>query len=577
MSCGFQFADHQLSKRILFDIVWSSPDFKHLYMLPPSHSTNPWMMDFFVKPPDANPSWIQVSGSSYTKEAILEQNTLMGLITPNVTRYPTNSGGRWQLINPLWMRCSVQLISNLNIKKRYLQAMYEQGLSEGVIYFESRRNLGGELYIYVLNSSSEYIPTNGKQFLGVGGDMEVDIAMDLARNFSMLHPDYVGHKRISYTYRQNSPALFKKEMDNVVRLHGKYPQHVLGFDAVGEEDAGFSTLNYLENYLSLFDASTGQSRVPLYLHTAETNWPGDLLVSSVEGDLLATAQNSFETLLLNAKRIGHGIGFLKHPYLFDIIRRKQIPIEVCPVSSQLLGYFPDLRNHPGQVFYRSGIPIVLSPDDPGTFGYDNFTVDWYQAFMAWGLDLGDLKQLALNSLNHSGMTDQEKKDAIEKRWTPMWNRYIEDMHGKACSRKYSLEARRESREFQFFRILPREGAISGMTKIHVLGRNFEQAICQTPLCQFGSSLPPSAATYVSNHHIVCQAPDCAGCSTNTTIPLYIAFDGKTFVNTNLNFTYKYPPMPNHAHLERTLHIVFIAVIPLVHLIQRMSGEDFKSV
>ena len=211
ISSGFYFVDHQLSKRILFDIIWSSTDFKHLYMLPLSHPTNPWMMDFFVNPPHDNPSWVQVNGSSYTKEVILAQNTLMGLIIPNVTRYPTDSLRRWQLINPLWMRCSLQLIANLNIKKQYLRAMYEQGLSEGVIYFETKINLGGEFSIYVLNSSSEYIPTNGKQFLGDSGDLEVNIAMDLAKNFSMSNLDFVGHKRISCTYRQNSPELFRKK------------------------------------------------------------------------------------------------------------------------------------------------------------------------------------------------------------------------------------------------------------------------------------------------------------------------------------------------------------------------------
>ena len=45
-----------------------------------------------------------------------------------------------------------------------------------------------------------------------------------------------------------------------------------------------------------------------------------------------------------------------------------------------------------------GIPIVLSGDDPALFGYDEVTVDWYEAYMAWGLNLGDLKKLALNSL-----------------------------------------------------------------------------------------------------------------------------------------------------------------------------------
>ena len=45
----------------------------------------------------------------------------------------------------------------------------------------------------------------------------------------------------------------------------------------------------------------------------------------------------------------------------------------------------------------------------GTFGYNSFTVDWYEVFMAWGLDLAELKQLAMNSLRYSSLSDEEKE------------------------------------------------------------------------------------------------------------------------------------------------------------------------
>ena len=104
---------------------------------------------------------------------------------------------------------------------------------------------------------------------------------------------------------------------------------------------------------------------PSFLHTTETSWPDDLLTSSVDGDLVPALQNAYESVLLRSKRIGHGYGFQKHPYLLEIVRQRNIAIEVCPVSSQILAFFPDIRNHPGQFYYRSGIPIVISPDDPG--------------------------------------------------------------------------------------------------------------------------------------------------------------------------------------------------------------------
>jgi adenosine deaminase len=64
-------------------------------------------------------------------------------------------------------------------------------------------------------------------------------------------------------------------------------------------------------------------------------------------------------------------------------RNKNIPcnflaIEANPVSNQMLGYVPDQRHHPAITYLRYGIPVVLGADDPATFGYNEFTLDWLQ-------------------------------------------------------------------------------------------------------------------------------------------------------------------------------------------------------
>jgi adenosine deaminase CECR1 len=61
---------------------------------------------------------------------------------------------------------------------------------------------------------------------------------------------------------------------------------------------------------------------------------------------------------------------------------------------------------------------VLSPDDPGLTRH-TLSHDFYEAFLAWELDLRDLKQLALSSLVHSAMGPEERTRARaswERRW-----------------------------------------------------------------------------------------------------------------------------------------------------------------
>jgi adenosine deaminase CECR1 len=71
---------------------------------------------------------------------------------------------------------------------------------------------------------------------------------------------------------------------------------------------------------------------------------------------------------------------------------------------------------------RSGIPITINPDDPGMMGY-TFSYDFYEAFMAWDLDLSDLKKLAINSLKYSSLNAREKELAVRS-WKIKWDRFI---------------------------------------------------------------------------------------------------------------------------------------------------------
>lgn len=81
--------------------------------------------------------------------------------------------------------------------------------------------------------------------------------------------------------------------------------------------------------------------------------------------LAGTIQNTYESILMGVNRIGHGLGFIKHPYLLSLLKERDIAIEICPVSNQILGFIADLRNHPAVNYIRDGVPVILGTDDPG--------------------------------------------------------------------------------------------------------------------------------------------------------------------------------------------------------------------
>ena len=163
-------------------------------------------------------------------------------------------------------------------------------------------------------------------------------------------------------------------------------------------------------------------------------------------------------------------------------------------------------------------------------------LDWYAAYVGWGLNLADLKKLALNSLLYSGMTDDEKQDAVENHWKPSWNDYILEMRKRVCDRNFAEEAKSEDRFAKFNEVLPKRGPAG--TKVHVFGRNFEVSICKKISCKFGVIV--SEAIYLSNQHLLCKVPECPDCQT-LLLPISISLDGTTFQNTTFNFTYMEMP------------------------------------
>jgi adenosine deaminase len=55
---------------------------------------------------------------------------------------------------------------------------------------------------------------------------------------------------------------------------------------------------------------------------------------------------------------------------------------------------------------HNGLQISLNSGHHGVLGYQDLTLDYLMAFVAWDLSLRDLKQITLNGLNHSSF-DQD--------------------------------------------------------------------------------------------------------------------------------------------------------------------------
>ncbi|XP_053662555.1 adenosine deaminase 2-like [Anopheles marshallii] len=319
-------------------------------------------------------------------------------------------------IDVLWMEfesCFDALRGFLQYKP-FFEAYHAQLLKEfhddNVYYMELRTSLF-KLY-----------DADGKEY----GSPEVAYILHrLVEDFRRHNPTFHGVKLILAKHKNMSDAELASALKLYESLSNTFPGFVIGFDLVGQEDVNRS----LRSFASLLQQPPITSGPPTYFfHAGETGKRFPELISNVEtfrifavGYIAEADQNVIDAVLLDTKRIGHGYALLKHPILWHAVRRKQLVLEVCPISNQVLGLVRDLRNHPASFYVAQNIPIAITSDDPGFWDAVGVTFDYYYAFMAIApqAGLGFLKQLVWDSIRYSALSDEERQNitrTMERQW-----------------------------------------------------------------------------------------------------------------------------------------------------------------
>ncbi|MBS0266097.1 MAG: hypothetical protein JSS02_29465, partial [Planctomycetes bacterium] len=236
---------------------------------------------------------------------------------------------------------------------------------------------------------------------------------ELYADVHRTYPDF--RLRIIYS-RERSAELgqIRKFLKDAVKLRQDFPEWMAGFDLVGQEQGG----RKLADLVPLFQAAKYEAErlgtdLPLFLHASEG------------ADADQELPNVATALLLGSRRIGHGLGLIDHPEVLRRVREQSIPLEVCLASSHILGNTAEISHHPARAWFRDGVRISVNPDDPGIMGCD-LALDWYLAFVAWQLNLTELKRLILNGLEGCSLPPDQQQAVIEV-WNRRWREWVADI------------------------------------------------------------------------------------------------------------------------------------------------------
>ncbi|CAB0040225.1 unnamed protein product [Trichogramma brassicae] len=240
-----------------------------------------------------------------------------------IKRHLMLSASRNDDINHVWKDFSklFPAVGGLAIYKPvYEKFMYEamQELHDDNVMFMELRNSLFPLYDL---DGTQHTPEETARTL-----------MKVVKRFCANNPSFLGIKLIISQSRSVPLDAVKQKIEQFKRWKAEFPELIIGFDLVGQEDMHHSLLDYRGGARGIKDETN------FFFHAGETNWYGR-----------QPDHNLYDAIVLNTKRIGHGFALIKHPKLMEIVKEKKIVVEVSPISNQVLKLVGDMRNHPARL------------------------------------------------------------------------------------------------------------------------------------------------------------------------------------------------------------------------------------
>ena len=274
--------------------------------------------------------WVKVKESSWTIEQILNKTTLTGILNNLSTKVsPTDSSGRWNIANSIGVfNFYDDLVGYNKTRFDYLKSCLDNSLRENVQLIEFRRSNFKGLYYFNETGEKVFLPIND----------EIDRLLKFKKDYIAQNPNFIDFNFIINSRRSKAKQDIQNELDLAIKTQKLYPDFIKGYDMVGEEDQGHTLLFHADSLIKGFNYTSNNNGFNYFFHTGETNWPSDF-PPPINGDDSSTSNNVYDAIVFDTHRIGHGLAYIKHPNLYQYLRDRNIAVETCPASNQILGFY----------------------------------------------------------------------------------------------------------------------------------------------------------------------------------------------------------------------------------------------
>lgn len=163
--------------------------------------------------------------------------------------------------------------------------------------------------------------------------------------------------------------------------------------------AGAEALYPTEDFEELFSLAK-ELGVPFTIHAGEADGP----------------ESIYAALKFGASRIGHGVRAREDGKLVELLREKQIPLELCPSSNVQTKAVKGIQDHPILDYLREGLAVTVNTDNM-TVSDTTMEKEFRLLKEELGMTLKEHRKLLFCSVDAAFLSQEEKrrmKDVICK-------------------------------------------------------------------------------------------------------------------------------------------------------------------
>jgi len=179
--------------------------------------------------------------------------------------------------------------------------------------------------------------------------------------------------------------------DNMKTLDAAYKylnKGVCAIDLAGDED------KYpLDDYYKYFELAKKRG-IPFTIHAGEVK-----------------EEEIRKALSLNPKRLGHGITSINDNDLCNLIKAKDVLLEVCPTSNVQTNIVEEYSLHPIKRLYEKEVLLNINTDNSSVSNV-TLTEEYIKLYETFDFNLDDFKKMNISAINHAFLSEREKKQLL---------------------------------------------------------------------------------------------------------------------------------------------------------------------